>query len=367
METVQWMLNVIYNILSIFLMIMMVYQIYLTIFGFTRRTKDYRDHDPKSRFLVLVPAHNEEKVIAGIIENLQHMEYPKELYDFFIIADNCTDRTADVARQMGASVIETHRACQEEPTGKPIALRKALEQIGNYHEKYDLMMIFDADNLMDPNMFLEVNSQYLDKGKPELIQCYLGAKNQRGFVPWFYYSSYTSTNRFLQLAKYRLGLNCSVGGTGFAISTEYLYQRGGWTAMSLTEDFEIQVEATVEGRRVLWNHNVRIYDEKPRTMAASIRQRTRWAQGHFFVCFRNTGKVLSAMVHRRISIKEGISTLTYMYSLMPYLAATIQLLINGFFWISKLSQGAASGAAIGDLIMGLAGLTVGFMPLYYIA
>lgn len=367
MDTVFTILNILYDVLSVFLLIMMIYQIYLTVFGFSRKTKDYKDHEPQSRFLVLVPAHNEEKVIAGIIENLQHMEYPQELYDFYIIADNCTDRTADVARQMGANVIETRRASEQDPTGKPIALRKALDLIGNYHEKYDLMMIFDADNLMDPNMFLEVNSQYLDKGKPELIQCYLGAKNQKGFVPWFYYTSYTATNRFLQMAKYRLGLNCSVGGTGFAISTEYLYQRGGWTAMSLTEDFEIQIEATVEGRRVLWNHNVRIYDEKPFTMRASIRQRTRWAQGHFFVCFRNTGKVLSAIWRRRISLGEGISTLTYMYSLFPYLAATVQMLIGGIRWVDMLANGVAPHLMAYSVLMGLVGLTLGFMPLYYVA
>ena len=367
MDILRTIMNVVYDVLGAFLMAMLIYQIYLTLFGFSRKTKDYKDHDPKSRFLVLVPAHNEEAVIGGIIENLQHMEYPKELYDFYIIADNCTDRTADVARQMSANVIETRKASEKDPTGKPIALRKALDLIGDYHKKYDLMMIFDADNLMDPNMFLEVNSQYLDKGKPELIQCYLGAKNQKGLVPWFYYTAYTSTNRFLQFAKYRLGLNCSVGGTGFAISTEYLYQRGGWTAMSLTEDFEIQIEATVEGRRVLWNHNVRIYDEKPCTMRASIRQRTRWAQGHFFVCFRNTGKVLSALMHRRISLGEGISTLTYMYSLVPYLAATVQMVINLFRWAEKLAVGFSPDVLLESVLIGLAGLTLGFMPLYYIA
>ena len=91
------------------------------------------------------------------------------------------------------------------------------------------MMIFDADNLMDTNMFREVNSQYLDKNKPDFIQCYLGSKNKSGVVAWFYYTSYTITNRFFQEAKYRLGLNCSIGGTGFATSTQYLAQRGGWT------------------------------------------------------------------------------------------------------------------------------------------
>ena len=245
---------------------MMIYQLVLSLFGFGRKVKDYQDHDPQSRFLVLVPAHNEEKVIGDIVRNLQAMDYPRELYDFYIIADNCTDATAETARKLGAQVIETRKEGPDSPTGKPIALRKALMSLGDYQNRYDLMMIFDADNLMDTNMFREVNSQYLDKGKPDFIQCYLGAKNKKGVVAWFYYTGYTLTNRFFDLAKHRLGLNCAIGGTGFAMSTQYLYERGGWTTMSLTEDFEIQVEATLEGRRILWNHTTRVYDEKPTTM-----------------------------------------------------------------------------------------------------
>ena len=81
------------------------------------------------------------------------------------------------------------------------------------------MMIFDADNLIDKHLFREVNSQWLDTEKPDFIQCYLGAKNKDGLIAWFYYTSYTITNHFFQLAKHRLGLNCSIGGTGFAVST----------------------------------------------------------------------------------------------------------------------------------------------------
>ena len=311
------------------LAVMMLYQMVLSFFGFGRKVKDYADHDPQSRFLVLVPAHNEEKVIGDIIDNLYRMDYPRELYDFYIIADNCTDATAETARKMGARVIETRKESPDAPTGKPIALRKALEQLGDYQNRYDLMMIFDADNLMDENMFREVNSQYLDKGKPDFIQCYLGAKNKSGVVAWFYYTGYTLTNRFFDLAKYRLGLNCAIGGTGFAMSTAYLHERGGWTTMSLTEDFEIQVEATLEGRKILWNHVTRVYDEKPTTMRASIRQKIRWGQGHWFVTLHNTGKLFRALFSRTIGFGEFLSLLTYMYSISAYVLVLAQLAVSG--------------------------------------
>ena len=187
METIGQFLSGVSGFLGGWLVFMLAYQIALTIFGFRKGTKDYKDHDPESRFLVLVPAHNEERVIGDIIRNLQEMDYPRELYDFYIIADNCEDKTAEYARALGANVIETRKSSPDDPTGKPIALRKALERIGDYSGKYDLMMIFDADNLIDRNMFREVNSQYLDKGKPDFIQCYLGCKNKQGIVAWSYY------------------------------------------------------------------------------------------------------------------------------------------------------------------------------------
>ena len=328
MTFIRIFLETLAGVCSFFLTFIMVYQIVIGFFGFKKAKKDYADHDPESRFLVLVPAHNEEKVIGDIIQNLNDMDYPKELYDFYIIADNCTDNTAEVARNLGANVIETCKESPDAPTGKPIALKKALQAIGDYQDRYDLMMIFDADNLMDTNMFREVNSQYLDKGKPDFIQCYLGAKNKKGVVAWFYYTGYTLTNRFFDLAKYRLGLNCAIGGTGFAMTTSYLYKRGGWTTMSLTEDFEIQVEATLEGRRILWNHHTRVYDEKPTSLLASIRQKIRWGQGHWYVALHNTGKLFRALSAGRISFWEFLSLLTYMYGVSTYVVVAIQLVIS---------------------------------------
>ena len=366
LELLRVFLETIAGICGFYLTFIMVYQIVIGFFGFGKAKKDYKDHDPQSRFLVLVPAHNEEKVIGDIIRNLNDMDYPKELYDFYIIADNCTDNTAEVARNLGAKVIETQKDSPDAPTGKPIALKKALQAVGDYQNRYDLMMIFDADNLMDTNMFREVNSQYLDKGKPDFIQCYLGAKNKKGVVAWFYYTGYTLTNRFFDLAKYRLGLNCAIGGTGFAMTTSYLYKRGGWTTMSLTEDFEIQVEATLEGRRILWNHHTRVYDEKPTSLRASIRQKLRWGQGHWYVALHNTGKLFKALVAGRIGFGEFLSLLTYMYSIAAYVVVAVQLMASTGLCLvipgRPFFDFSLSGLLIGGLLFGYT-----YLFLFYVA
>ncbi len=362
------------GMLTFWLIFIIVYQLYISVFGFRRQTKDYADHDPQLRYLVLVPAHNEEAVIGGIIQNLQMMDYPKELYDFYILADNCTDRTAEVARSLGANVIETYKERPDAPTGKPVVLQKALQQLGAYWETHDLVMFFDADNLIDQNMFREVNSQFLSHPEADIVQCYLGCKNKKGLVAMFYYMSYTITNRFFQYAKSRIGINSVVGGTGFAVRSAYLKKRGGWTAMSLTEDFELQVEATCEGKRILWNNNVRVYDEKPTRWSASLRQRIRWAQGHWFVCFKNTPRILRAYRDKKISFGEFLSTFLYVYSLTPYIIIVLQLffgvLLQVFRWTGWLPA-ITSTLTFGDWFRtNLPGLMIflySFIALFYVA
>ena len=354
------------GICTAFLTFIMIYQIVVGFFGFKKAKKDYADHDPESRFLVLVPAHNEERVIGDIIRNLDEMDYPKELYDFYIIADNCTDNTAEVARNLGAKVIETRKESPDAPTGKPIALKKALQAIGDYQNRYDLMMIFDADNLMDTNMFREVNSQYLDKGKPDFIQCYLGVKNKEGAVAWIDYTNFTISNRFFGLAKNRLKLNCGIGGTGFAMATSYLYRRGGWTTRSLTEDFEMQVEATLEGRRILWNHFTRVYDEKPTSLKATVRQKIRWGQGRWYVTFHETRNLLRSFRLGRISVWEFMSVLTHMYSGSVYVILLLQTFFSGLISLIDPTR-PMFHMSLGQIIYGVLFFTYGFFFLFYYA
>lgn len=375
METLLKVIEAVMTVLSGWLVVLMLWQIFVSFFGFSKNTKNYKDHDPQLRFLVLVPAHNEEAVIGGIIDNLEHMDYPRELYDFYILADNCTDRTAEVARSMGANVLESWKDGPNGATGKPIALQKALKTLDGYQDKYDLVMFFDADNLADLDLFREVNSQYLDAdGSVEVIQCYLGAKNRKGLVALFYYMSYTITNRFFQYAKSRMGLNSVIGGTGFAVSARYLHDRGGWTAMSLTEDFELQVEATCEGKRILWNNNVRIYDEKPTRLQASFRQRTRWAQGHWFVALRNTGRLFRALRDKRISFAEFFSTFLYLYSVTPFVILVLEIVlsvITGVMQSAGLIVQAARSASIESwLVVNLPSIAIflySFIFLFYVA
>ena len=120
---------------------------------------------------MVIPAHNEEMVLADLLENLKMLKYPKELYDVYVIADNCTDHTADIARAHGAHVFErTNR----ELVGKGYAMDWVFPKIFALNKGYDAFCVFDSDNLVHLD-FLAVMNNRLLKGQKVLMEGAQGA------------------------------------------------------------------------------------------------------------------------------------------------------------------------------------------------
>ena len=281
---------VLLGLLSIYCTAVAFYNVFISFKGFGKAERDYDLIEDKARFLILVASHNEEKVIASTVENLREIEYDKNLYKIMVVNDNSTDGTEQECIRVGADYVNTNGGLFErEAVGKPGGLQYALRYLGfeKLKDEYDLVLILDADNHVSPNILKELNSQWFAKNKPTAIQSYLDSKNYDKILSFGYANAYVVSNRFFQLAKYRLGLPCALGGTGFAVTTEYLINSGGFNYKSLTEDLEMEIDIVNDGGQVLWNHFARIYDEKPDDIKISIKQRTRWMQGHWFVAFNN--------------------------------------------------------------------------------
>ena len=256
------------------------YYFMLSMFGLYRR-KETKVLIPEKTFAMVIAAHNEEKVIEPLIENLFQMDYPRELFDVFVVADNCTDKTALIARNAGASV---HQRFNSVKKGKGYALEWMFHRLFRMERQYHAIVIFDADNLVKENFLIEMNSKLCQGEK--IVQCYLDSKNP--FDTWVtntFSIAFWITNRLLQLARYNIGLSNVLGGTGMCISTDVLKQFG-WGATSLTEDLEFSMKALSHGVKTSWAHDAVVYDEKPLTFAQSWRQRKRWAQGQVDVAGR---------------------------------------------------------------------------------
>ena len=289
-------------LLGIYCTCISVYNLILGLRGFGKAKRDYEIIPDKSRVCILVACHNEEDVIASTVENLREIDYDKSLYDVIVVNDNSTDGTEDELKRIGARYINTNEGLfAREGVGKPGGLQYALRYLGfeNVRKNYDLVMILDADNHVSPNILKELNSQWIGTGKPTAIQSYLDSKNFDKALSFGYANAYVVSNRFFQLAKYRWGLPNALGGTGFVVSTDYLIDSGGFNYKSLTEDLEMEIEVVNKGGQVLWNHFARIYDEKPDDIKISIKQRTRWMQGHWYVAFTNLVPLIKGFIKER--------------------------------------------------------------------
>lgn len=273
--------NIIMIPIQLIIIFMTFYYFILSMFGLFRKSEK-KILAPEKNFSLVVAAHNEEAVIGPLVENLLNLKYPKELYDVFVVADNCTDKTAIIAKEAGAIV---HQRFNTEKRGKGFALEWMFNRLFRLERQYDAVIIFDADNLVHENFLLEMNSK-LCQGH-QIIQCYLDSKNPYDtWVTNTFSITFWLSNRLLQLARFNTGfLNNVLGGTGMCISTKVLKELG-WGATSLTEDLEFTVKALMHGVRTTWAHDAIVYDEKPLTFVQAWNQRKRWAQGQVDVAGR---------------------------------------------------------------------------------
>lgn len=318
----QWAINVFYAGMQIFTGVIGVYQISMSLFGIWHRRTPVQ-HEPEKRFAILVPAHNEERVIGPLVDTLIGQDYPRHLYDIHVIADHCTDHTREVAERHGATV---HVRTSQEQRGKGFAIEWMLEQLWTGTVSYDAVVMFDADNLAAPD-FLRIMNDKLCQGHP-VIQGYLGVKNP--FDTWVSVSmaiSYWYSNRMWQNARQNLKLSSSLGGTGLCIDMALL-QEMGWGATGLTEDLEFGVRCVERGILPVWAHDAKVYDEKPTTLLTSMRQRLRWMQGHFHCARAHMLPLLLAGVRERnfAKLDAGIYLFQPMRFLILFLTSLMMLL-----------------------------------------
>ncbi len=307
--------------LQLLIVFFTIYYFVISFFGIFGRKRDEKIKTQQKTFAIIVAAHNEERVIGQLVENLHLLNYPDNLYDIFVVADNCEDGTAKIARDGGALVYE--RSSTDE-RGKGFAMEWMFNNLFTMEKQYDAVVVFDADNLVHLDFLMEMNSR-LCKGE-RLIQGYLDSKNPNDtWISGVFSISFWVVNHIWHLAKYNIGLSSVLGGTGMCISMDIL-RKHGWGATCLTEDMEFTMKALLEGIPTTWAHDAIVYDEKPLTFKQSWDQRKRWSQGHFDVAGRYIGKLFKEGVKQHnIVMLDGI-----IHLFQPYF-----LLCSTFFVISS--------------------------------
>ena len=277
----------------------------------------------KHKFMAILPAHNEEAVIANLVDSLMNQDYDKDLLDIYVIADNCTDNTATIAKEHGAIVFERF---DEEHKTKGYALNWFLQQKIKEKADYDAFFIFDADNIVDKNFTKNMNKK-LCQGE-EVVQGYRDIKNPTdSWVTAGYALFYWTMHRFYHLARYNVGLSPLLNGTGFMVKFD-LVKDTGWDTVTLTEDIEFSLKRIIKGRRLGWATDAIVYDEQPVSFKASWSQRSRWTVGHI-QCLKVYTKDLALAVKKNKTMMN-LDGLLYMMGSIPLFVVTILLLLSNF-------------------------------------
>lgn len=309
------------------------YQLFYVFAVFARKPKDLvasKNH----RYAVLVSGRNEALVIGNLIDSINAQNYPSELIDTFIIADNCTDNTAEVAREHGAIVFERDDKVKQ---GKSWALDYAIKRIFSEYadKKYEGYFVFDADNVVDPDFVAEMNKTF-DNGF-RVVTSYRNSKNFDS--SWVSAASslwFLREGKYLSQARSVLGnASCLISGTGFLISREILERDGGWTHHLLTEDIEFSVDNILQGERIGYARKAIVYDEQPITFSASWNQRMRWSRGFYQVLVNYGGRLFKSTLKGNFACFDAFMTIApaMILSLVSVAVNSVCLLI-GFLDLS---------------------------------
>ena len=308
--------------------------------------------DMRNHYAVLVCARNEEEVITGLIGSIRRQTYDAQKLHIFVMADNCTDRTAEVARNAGAVVYERFDTTH---VGKGYALDCLLKHLAeDYPAGFDGYFVFDADNVLRDD-YVEQMDRMLCAGH-DVITSYRNSKNYgTNWISTGYSLAFMRESRYMQNARYLLGTSCSVTGTGFLFSRRIAGELKGWPYFTLSEDTQFSVDQIVKGRKIAFCADAEFYDEQPVTFTQSWHQRMRWAHGKIQI-FKGYGKPLfRGMLHGSFSCYDLLMMQipTWIPTLYSLISTALIIILDGCGGGSVEDDLASIGAILGGLYSGM--------------
>jgi exopolysaccharide biosynthesis WecB/TagA/CpsF family protein len=250
---------------------------------------------PISRLVVIVPAHNEERLIGRCVASLAAQSYPKDLYRVIVVADNCSDGTAPNATSAGAEVMVR---MEPDAHGKGRALRWAMDKILADPYPPHAVVVVDADSLADTNLLraleseLQAGHQVVQSDYTVLIEDQASPRNEliaAGFLLF---------HRVRFSGKARLGMPANLVGNGMLFSRHVL-ETHPWNAFSGVEDLEYSTHLRLAGFDTRFAPAGHVSGPGPASNAGETRQRMRWEGGRFHVVRSRLPGLLTAAIRGR--------------------------------------------------------------------
>lgn len=322
------------NILYILSMASLIYGIYFIITGLLAfikmRKQVVRVYAPSRKLGVIIPCRNEEKVIGNLVESLKKQKYPKELYEIFVAPNNCSDKTEEVAKNKGATIIQ----CDIPIKSKGDVLKYSFSKLQD--REFDAYVIFDADNVVHPNFLSRMNDALCAGYK--VAQGYRDSKNPSdSWLSGSYSIFYWVQNFFFNKSRMRMNGSASLNGTGFMVEKSVIDQYGFNTA-TMTEDIEFTAQCAINDIKIVFVENAITYDEQPITWNASWKQRKRWSTGTYQCCSGYSKSLLNGFIKNK-----NIACLDmFLIFLAPYIqlfstAVMIALITHNIFILPNIT------------------------------
>ncbi len=344
------------NILGTILGVLVAYKAIIGIVGFFK-VKKYPTAKEHHKYAILIPARNEEKVIKNLLESIAQQDYPQDKLSIFVIADNCTDQTAEVAEQFALENnienIKVVRHNNPDERTKGYALRYFFNELKKAEgiNAYEGYFVFDADNVLMEDFISKMNDAF-DTGE-KIVVSFRNSKNMnRNWISFstslHWLRTCVTESRGSTICK----LPCRVQGTGFLFASEVL--KDGWTYTSLTEDRAFCTDAVVNGYKIVYTEDAVFLDEQPYKLKVAFRQRIRWSKGHLQSFGENCPKLLKNMFKG----KSIFSSYNMFWINFPFTVfETIRKLI---VFILQIIIAVLAGNIYGTLYGIIIGLLVGF-------
>jgi 1,2-diacylglycerol 3-beta-glucosyltransferase len=311
----------------------------------------------RARFALLIPAHNEEAVLDALFTSLHQLEYPTDLLTAHLVADNCIDATATLARAAGLQVYERYN---KNDIGKGYALRWLLDQVQATGIQYDAYVVIDADSTVSPN-FLQVMDARLQAGESIIQAQYRVQNGQDSWTSGLRAVAFALFNHLRPLGRTALGWSSGLKGTGMCFKASVLEQFG-WES-TLTEDVEYHARLVKAGLRVAYAPEAIIWSAMPTSLKQAQSQQMRWERGRLELVRRHVPPLLWG------TLRTGNTALfdAAMEILVPPLSVLAGLVIGCFaaalLLASSLDIKLGAALVIGFCLYVVIGLRLARLPL----
>ena len=358
----SWLASILLILVNLVLLPYFVFLLLVSVAALLPRRKWKPGTTPSSRFLVVIPAHDEESVVARVVQSCLAVDYPRPLFDVIVIADNCTDMTATVAKNAGARVVKRVDETKKSKGHAIEYLITSLEESGEL-DRLDALVIIDADTTVDASL-LSAFDQDLRKGREWIQARYTVANPDDSWRTRLLTYAFSLANGVMPLGKTRLGLGGPFHGNGMCFSVAGL-RRVPWNCHGLVEDMEYAWILRLAGERVVYQPDVSVYGAMLSGGGeAAANQRRRWEFGR-----KETRRKYLLPLLRSNRLKLWNKVLSLCDLTMPTMAALAVLSagIAGIDLLSLFAWPALLVPAFRPLVIAFLGLTTLSLGLYAIS